>query len=58
MPARPGRQLRELSLRQPPSAPANWMPIYTNTADGNGLMQFTDQLATNFLRRFYRAVYP
>ena len=37
---------------------ANWLPIYTNTVGVSGTLQFTDQLATNFLRRFYRAVNP
>jgi hypothetical protein len=34
----------------------NWLPIKTNTADSSGMLQFTDSLATNYLRRFYRAV--
>lgn len=36
-------------------APANWHPIYTNQGGSSG---FTDQLSTNFLQRYYRAVFP
>jgi hypothetical protein len=36
----------------------NWQPLVTNTAGAGGSLQVTDLLATNFLRRFYRAVYP
>ncbi|HWX20326.1 MAG TPA: LamG-like jellyroll fold domain-containing protein [Candidatus Binatia bacterium] len=39
-------------------APVAWVPLATNTADTNGLFQFTDQLATNFAQRFYRTVTP
>ena len=35
---------------------ANWLPIFTNLAGPSGTLQFTDLLATNFARRFYRAV--
>jgi hypothetical protein len=34
----------------------NWRTILTNNLGGN--LQVTDQLSTNFSRRFYRAVYP
>jgi hypothetical protein len=37
------------------NAATNWLPIFTNTADSSGTLQFTDSLATNYLRRFYRA---
>lgn len=40
------------------TAAANWVPIATNTAGVSGFLQFTDLLATNFLQRYYRAVYP
>jgi hypothetical protein len=36
-------------------AATNWLPIFTNTAGTSGTLQFTDLLATNYLRRFYRA---
>jgi hypothetical protein len=35
---------------------SSWLPILTNTADLSGTLQFTDLLATNYPRRFYRAV--
>lgn len=35
-----------------------WLPVYTNAADASGALQFTDLLATNFLHRYYRAVFP
>jgi len=38
-------------------APAVWIPVSTNTADINGLWQFTDQQATNYPQQFYRSVY-
>ncbi|MCX8092402.1 MAG: NAD(P)H-hydrate epimerase, partial [Verrucomicrobiae bacterium] len=31
-----------------------WLPLLTNTADGNGNLNFTDSSATNFPQRFYR----
>jgi len=40
------------------NAATNWLPIFTNTAGTNGTLQFTDLLATNYPRRFYRAVLP
>jgi hypothetical protein len=40
------------------NAATNWLPIFTNTAGTSGTLQFTDLLATNYLRRFYRAVLP
>ena len=36
----------------------SWRPVKTNTADSSGTLHFTDLLATNYLRRFYRAVLP
>jgi hypothetical protein len=39
-------------------APANWTPIATNTANTNGIIQFTDSQATNYLERFYRLQVP
>ena len=38
------------------NAATNWLPIFTNTADTSGTLQFTDLLATNYPWRFYRAV--
>jgi hypothetical protein len=40
------------------NAAASWLPVFTNTVGPGGTLQFTDQMATNFLRRFYRAVNP
>ena len=37
--------------------PVVWTTISTNTADINGLWQFTDQQATNYPNQFYRSVY-
>lgn len=37
--------------------PVVWTPVGTNTADINGLWQFTDTQATNYTQRFYRSVY-
>ena len=37
--------------------PVVWTPVSTNTADINGLWQFTDTQATNYTQRFYRSVY-
>jgi hypothetical protein len=34
--------------------PGNWFPIATNTLGTNGVWQFTDDAATNFLQQFYR----
>jgi len=34
----------------------NWVPIYTNMAPVNGLLQFIDPKATNYPSRFYRTV--
>lgn len=36
----------------------NWLPIYTNQTGPGGALLFTDQLATNFLQRYYRAFFP
>lgn len=38
-------------------AATNWLPVYTNKT-GAGTLLFTDRLATNFLQRYYRAVFP
>jgi autotransporter-associated beta strand protein len=35
------------------SAPV-WLPVVTNTADSNGIFQYTDSQTTNFPQRFYR----
>jgi polygalacturonase len=35
-------------------SPPDWTPVSTNIAGTNGLWQFTDTKATNFLYRFYR----
>jgi autotransporter-associated beta strand protein len=37
--------------------PVVWTPVSTNTADINGLWQFTDTQAANYTQRFYRSVY-
>jgi hypothetical protein len=37
---------------------ANWVPIYTNHTGPGGALSFTDLLSTNFLQRYYRAVFP
>jgi hypothetical protein len=31
-----------------------WTPISTNTADGNGVVSFSDLMTTNLSQRFYR----
>ena len=36
----------------------NWQSVGNYTANSSGNLQFTDLLATNYLRRFYRAVLP
>jgi hypothetical protein len=38
--------------------PAAWTPLGTNAADSNGLFEFVDDQATNFLQRFYRIGTP
>lgn len=40
------------------AASSNWFPIYTNKTGTAGSIQFTDRLATNFLQRYYRALFP
>ena len=35
---------------------ADWTPILTNSTSSLGTFEFTDEAATNFARRFYRAV--
>jgi hypothetical protein len=40
------------------AAATNWLPLFTNAVGAGGSLQFTDALATNFVRRFYRAVFP
>jgi hypothetical protein len=37
---------------------SNWVPVYTNLTGHAGTVLFTDRLATNFLQRYYRAVFP
>lgn len=37
--------------------PVVWTPVSTNTADINGLWQFTDTQATNYTQQFYRSGY-
>lgn len=40
------------------SVPAgNWVPLYTNQTTPNGILLFTDRLATNYPQRYYRAVF-
>ena len=39
------------------AAASNWVPVFTNTTGAGGTLTFTDLLATNFLQRYYRAVY-
>jgi hypothetical protein len=34
----------------------SWLPLLTNTADSSGTIPFIDSRATNYPRRFYRAV--
>ena len=34
--------------------PPVWVPLLTNTADGNGVFSFTDLHVTNYPQRFYR----
>jgi len=36
----------------------NWLPLITNQVGGLGYLEFTDFSATNYSRRFYRAVVP
>ena len=36
----------------------SWRPVKTNTADSSGTLQFADPQATNYPRRYYRAVLP
>jgi hypothetical protein len=35
-----------------------WIPIATNVIPGSGFIPFADPFATNFSRRFYRAMLP
>lgn len=35
----------------------NWLPIYTNKTGSSGMLLFTDLLSTNYLQRYYRAVF-
>jgi len=39
-------------------ATAYWLPLVTNTAGTNGVVQFADPWATNYTRRFYRLSVP
>lgn len=34
--------------------PVTWTPVLTNSADTNGVFQFTDLPTTNYNQRFYR----
>jgi len=36
-------------------APVTWVPVMTNTADVNGVVNYSDSSRTNMSRRFYRA---
>ena len=36
--------------------PVIWTPVATNTADANGVFQFTDLETTNYIQRFYRVM--
>jgi len=36
----------------------NWLPVFTNQNGPAGAIMFTDRLATNFLQRYYRAIFP
>ncbi len=36
--------------------PVIWQPLGTNTADGGGIINFSDAQATNFPQRFYRLI--
>ena len=38
--------------------PVTWTPVATNTADANGIFQFTDLHTTNYQQRFYRVTTP
>ncbi len=38
--------------------PMAWLPVATNTADTNGVINFSDPQATNNPRRFYRLLAP
>ncbi len=40
------------------NAAAHWQPVFTNHSGAGGSVNFTDRLATNFLQRYYRAVFP
>ena len=37
------------------SAPAVWLPLITNAADGSGVLKVTNPVTASFPRRFYRA---
>jgi hypothetical protein len=37
---------------------SGWLPIYTNRTGIPGTILFTDLLATNYLQRYYRTVFP
>jgi len=38
--------------------PVAWIPLETNSADGNGSFQFIDDQATNYTQRYYRLLTP
>jgi hypothetical protein len=40
------------------ASPVAWISISTNTADMNGIFNFTDTQVTNFNQRFYRVMKP
>jgi hypothetical protein len=40
------------------ASPINWAPLATNHTDVNGVFNFTDPQATNYLLRFYRVTVP
>jgi hypothetical protein len=40
------------------AAGTNWVPIFTNKTAPGSTVLFTDRLATNYLQRYYRAVFP
>jgi len=47
----------QLDVTMDLTPPVVWTTISTNTADINGLWQFTDDQATNYPNRYYRSAY-
>ena len=43
---------------KPNAADSDWLPVFTNMAGPDGMLLFTDRLATNFPQRYYRVVLP